>query len=121
MKLKELKSKIDFIFNSRRQSDFDELEVCLSIAKPSIGPRATIAINNANIGIDWNGGQFILSPEVPVIEKEFDREQYEIMCRVITEYLWDVKDKKPNFNTKQFLKCFKEVPEWFVKYQDKLK
>ena len=70
MTLKELKIRVDFAIS---QQNSEELVVVIPNSKPSMGGIATIKVQGAGRGIDWNGCQFIIWPEVEMINKPIDK------------------------------------------------
>lgn len=58
MKVKKLKQLLDKIP--------DDLEIRIRTANPSIGPIASVGIDQVYQGIDWDQGNFIILPDKKV-------------------------------------------------------
>ena len=108
LKLSELKTIVD-----ENLSERGDVDVKVKVWEDSLGATPSVGICDAFIGIDWDSGQFLLMPNVPICRKDNDREEYERLRRAVLEYLWDRKDKKWSFETKQFIKALSEKPKWF--------
>lgn len=67
MTLKELKQRVDLYYEMNER--YHDLEVCIPNNKGGMGGASVTKVKNANKGIDWDKGKFILYPEVPMIEK----------------------------------------------------
>ena len=67
MTLKELKQRVDTYYKMNER--YHDLEVCIPNNKGGLGGTSVTKVKYANRGIDWDNGKFILSPEVPMIEK----------------------------------------------------
>lgn len=66
MKLKELKRIIDFTLKNENAED---LEVVVLESKHSIGARASVNVEYASSGFDWESGLFIITPKIKMIKK----------------------------------------------------
>lgn len=67
MTLKELKQRVDTYYEMNER--YHDLEVCIPNNKGGLGGTSVTKVKYANKGIDWDSGKFILSPEVPMIER----------------------------------------------------
>lgn len=71
MKLKELKHKIDFIYEQYKSHPEipDNLDVVITTSEHSIGGRAKVDVIHAGRGIDWERNQFRIEPACKLIKK----------------------------------------------------
>ena len=67
MTLKDLKERIDFCYEMNEQNH--DLIVCIPNNKGGFGGTSVTIAKHANRGFDWDRGKFIITPEVPMIEK----------------------------------------------------
>ena len=67
MTLRELKERIANI-----DERYDDLEVCIPNNKGGMGGMSVTYVKGANRGIDWDGGKFIIWPEVEMKERTKD-------------------------------------------------
>ena len=67
MTLLELKERIDYILIDN--PELGRTRVLITTADPSVGARNGVTLSNANMGFDWETGQFRLEPEVPLVRK----------------------------------------------------
>lgn len=71
MKLKDLKHKIDFIYEQHKNHPEipDNLDVVITTSEYSIGGRAKVDVRYANRGFDWEYNQFRIEPACKLIKK----------------------------------------------------
>lgn len=67
MTLEELKHRVDTYYNMGEANH--KLEVCIPNNKRQQGGTSVTNVKHVNVGMDWDSGKFILSPESPMIEK----------------------------------------------------
>lgn len=111
MKLKEL----GYIINKTLElhPSRADLPVEIVLAESSIGPCASIGISYAGVGTDWDAYYFLINPYKGLVEKDFDREEYDRLKEEVMSFLWSKKDNKTkSFEVKQFLKCLTNKPDW---------
>ena len=68
MTLKELKEKIDGIYNNSEQ--YHDWEIVIPNNKISMGAKSATRVNGIGVGFDWNKGKIFISPEHKLIESE---------------------------------------------------
>lgn len=81
MKLKDLKHRIDFIYEQykNRPEIPDNLDVVITTSERSIGGRAKVDVSAVHRGIDWEHNQFRIEPTCKLIklsEVENDGRKY---------------------------------------------
>ena len=69
LKLKEFKDAINFIYDSARDYDRDNLGVCISIDEPSVGASACVPVSSVFRGIDWEQGRVDINSGIPIVRK----------------------------------------------------
>lgn len=113
MKASELRKLLNAYSESYPNEDW---EIVISISgEVGLGATPSVGVKNIDFGFDWDNGNLIVYPNVKLFRpSEQDEENRSIRSKVM-EYLWDKKDVKPSFYTKQFLSCLKEKPKWFNK------
>lgn len=67
MKLRALKQLVDVAV--AELADYEDEEVVVPLAVPSIGGRANVHITSGSSGFDWDKGRFFLHTLNPVILK----------------------------------------------------
>lgn len=70
MKLKDLKHKIDFIYEQykNRPEIPDNLDVVITTSECSIGGRAKVDVSAVHRGIDWEHNQFRIEPAYKLLK-----------------------------------------------------
>ena len=68
MTLKELKDSVDHVVG-RAAGREDEIPVLVTLAEPSVGPRASAQVEFATMGFDWEANQFRLQADVDLVRK----------------------------------------------------
>ena len=70
MKLKDLKHKIDFIYEQYKNHPEipDNLDVVVTTSEHSIGGRAKVDVRYASRGFDWERNQFRIEPACKLIK-----------------------------------------------------
>lgn len=106
MKVSELKASLES-FN-----DDDSVVIVLD-GEDSIGGTPCVNAVSVHGGIDWNSSKCFLKTDAKLFRPTSDIEENRRIRQAVLEYLWDKKDKKPSFHTKEFLEAFNVIPNWF--------
>lgn len=69
MNLEELKKIIDHTIEGLKYEKPNEVPVLITLKEPSYGPRASSEIKYANLGFDWENGQFRIEPSEELVKK----------------------------------------------------
>ena len=102
----DLKKQLDYF------DDNDEVVIIVS-GEQSIGGTPCVNVDSVCGGIDWNSHKCFIRSSAKLFRPTSDIEENREIRRVVIEYLWDRKDKKPSFVTKEFLNAFNKIPDWF--------
>lgn len=76
MNLKELKTKIDSIYENLEHVNPENISVLITTSERSIGGRAFSGIDGVNLGIDWENNQLRINPEIPLIKVKKDGDKF---------------------------------------------
>lgn len=75
MNLKQLKETVDAIYSHlRRYDNPEELTVCVLIAEPSMGARASVGVEYVSRGMDWENGQINVKCDTQIVRKGNSKE-----------------------------------------------
>jgi hypothetical protein len=70
MNLEELRIAVNSAINSLHEYENPkEISVLINLKEPSIGARTSSAVKCANMGFDWEHGQFRIEPEKHLVRK----------------------------------------------------
>lgn len=113
MKVSELKE----ILNRRTHADDETVK--LRVALPSVGPQATVEIDSAAFGFDWDRG-LILYTQERLVPKENNQDVYEaaqdLLMTLATECFVVKKKKWENRKSAELLLRMGHTPEQLEKY-----
>ena len=84
MNLKELKDAVDFALD--HGCDGSE-EVRITLSGPTVGARASANVQSANLGFDWEYGQFRIEPAVSL--RADGRTLEDPLETICAEYIYD--------------------------------
>ena len=68
MNLKELKDRIDFLYEVSRNPE--QINVYITISEKAIGGRAKCGVKSVGLGADWEHNQLRIEPEDKLIKKD---------------------------------------------------
>ena len=71
--LENLNKRLELIL--KQNPEYNDNKVLVTLCELSMGARASEVIKSANIGFDWERGQFRLNPSEPLIHKSKDRDK----------------------------------------------
>lgn len=117
MKLSELKRVIDFHASRHGEQSLDELEVKISIAKPSIGPSAAVQVDSCGAGMDWDHNTFFITPSVRLSPKGESEEVYD-MVKDLVMWIATKRGKRVSYEVDCCRRILTKRCVDFMKYQD---
>ena len=68
MNLKELKDRIDFLYEISRNPE--QINVYITTSEKAIGGRAKCGVKGVRLGADWEHNQLRIEPEDKLIKKD---------------------------------------------------
>jgi len=119
MKVKELydslKRRIEGIPDCYKEQELNK-EVVVEIAKPSVGPRASVKAKYAGFGMDWEANRFAITPEVALTLKS-EKEEIWDMAKDLIMWIATKPVKKDSYEIRTAKRILDKNGTEYMKYQ----